>query len=102
MLNFGFKDSERPRPFCSDPRPRRGRHILAPRDPGDPATQADPANPGGAWRKEARAAGRMRWRTRQRRKCFRGAALPPAGMLGQGWECERIAQDRKMQREGLE
>ena len=36
MLIFGFK--ERPRPFCSDPRPRRGRHILAPRDPGDPAT----------------------------------------------------------------
>ena len=36
MLIFGFK--ERPRPFCSDLRPRRGRHILAPRDPGDPAT----------------------------------------------------------------
>ena len=36
MLIFGFK--ERPRPFCSDPRPRQGRHILAPRDPGDPAT----------------------------------------------------------------
>ena len=37
----GYADfwlKERPRPFCSDPRPRLGRHILAPRDPGDPAT----------------------------------------------------------------
>ena len=34
--HFGFR--ERLRPFCSDPRPRRGRHILAPRDQGDPAT----------------------------------------------------------------
>ena len=36
MLVFGFK--ERPRPFFSDQRPRRGRRILAPRDPSDPAT----------------------------------------------------------------
>ena len=35
MLVFGFK--ERPSPFFSDPQPR-GRHVLAPRDPGDPAT----------------------------------------------------------------
>ena len=36
MMIFGFK--ERPRHFFSDPRPRRGRHVLAPRDPSDPAT----------------------------------------------------------------
>ena len=33
---FGF--TERPSYFFSDPRPRRGRHVLAPRDPSDPAT----------------------------------------------------------------
>ena len=33
---FGFK--ERPCQFFSNPRPRRGRHVLAPRDPSDPAT----------------------------------------------------------------
>ena len=36
MMAFGFK--ERPRHFLSDPRLRRGRHLLAPRDPSDPAT----------------------------------------------------------------
>ena len=36
MLIFGFK--ERPCPFCSDQQPSRGRHILAPRYQGDPAT----------------------------------------------------------------
>ena len=40
MTVFGF--NERPRHFLSDPRPRRGRHILAPRDP----SPSDPANPG--------------------------------------------------------
>ena len=35
MLVFGFK--ERPRPFISDQRPRRSRHVLAPRNPSDPA-----------------------------------------------------------------
>ena len=29
---------ERPRHFFSDTRPRRGRHVLAPRDRSDPAT----------------------------------------------------------------
>ena len=33
---FGF--TERPSYFFSDPRPRRGRHVLAPSDPSDPAT----------------------------------------------------------------
>ena len=41
MLVFGFK--ERPGPFVSKPRPRRGRHVLAPHDPERPS---DPANPG--------------------------------------------------------
>ena len=36
MMVFGFK--EPPRHFFGDPRPRRGRHLLAPRDPSDPAT----------------------------------------------------------------
>ena len=36
MTVFGFKG--RPRHFFIDQRPRRGRHILAPRDPSDPAT----------------------------------------------------------------
>ena len=31
---FGFR--ARPRHFSGDPRPRRGRHALAPRDPSDP------------------------------------------------------------------
>ena len=35
-----------------------------------------------------------------RRKMCGGAAWP-AGVLGQGWACGRITQDRKMQREGL-
>ena len=37
MTVVGFK--ERPRHFFSDPRPRRGRHVLAPRDPANPAAQ---------------------------------------------------------------
>ena len=41
---FGFK--ERPRHFFSDPRPRRGRHVLAPRDPSDPATLPTLRSPG--------------------------------------------------------
>ena len=36
MMVLGFK--ERPRHIFSGPRPRRGRHVLAPRDPSDPAT----------------------------------------------------------------
>ena len=40
---FGF--IEEPRPFLSDPRPRRGRRVLAPRDPSDPATRPTPAKP---------------------------------------------------------
>ena len=36
MMVFGFK--ERPCHFFSDPRPGRGRHVLAHRDPSDPAT----------------------------------------------------------------
>ena len=31
-----------------------------------------------------------------------GGAAWPAGVLGQGWACGRITQDRKMQREGLQ
>ena len=33
---FGFK--ERTRHFFGGPRPRRGGHVLAPRDPSDPTT----------------------------------------------------------------
>ena len=35
-VNDGFWIQERSRHFFSDPRPRWGRYVLAPRDPGDP------------------------------------------------------------------
>ena len=37
-VNDGFGFKELPRQFFSDPRPHRGRHALAPRDPIDPVT----------------------------------------------------------------
>ena len=48
------------------------------------------AHPGGHRRNMARV-----WRV------MGGGAAWPAGVLGQGWACGRITQDRKMQREEL-
>ena len=44
------------------------------------------------------AAGRMRGRTRPAENVRRSRL---ARVLGQGWACGRITQDRKMQHEGL-
>ena len=44
----------------------------------------------------------MRGRSREGTggKCAVGPLAGTVCILGQGWECERITQDRKMQREG--
>ena len=104
-VNDGFWIQERSRHFFSDPRPRWGRYVLAPRDPGDPEPGAsapdlrlrDPRS--GRFASPSRQA-HGGWRARRwQRSTSAGGPMhpgspPPLSGAALRWDCLQEAQLR--------